>query len=113
MEIVIIIVFVLGYLAIALEHPIKINKTASALVTAVVCWTLFAVSDAPETLLNSTRYTDFIHELGEKASSLSAADLSSLARSTTFEIARYFSNAMVRRPFRRPVYRAPAPHSNR
>ncbi len=75
MEFVIIIVFVIGYLAIALEHPIKINKTASALVTAVVCWTIFTVSDAPETLLNSTRYTDFVHELGEKASSLTAGEI--------------------------------------
>ncbi|MBM3167952.1 MAG: sodium:proton antiporter NhaD [Bacteroidetes bacterium] len=44
MELVIIIVFVAGYLAIALEHPIKINKTASALLTAVICWTIFTVS---------------------------------------------------------------------
>lgn len=39
-----IIVFVIGYLAIALEHPIKINKTASALLTGVLCWTLHALS---------------------------------------------------------------------
>ncbi len=44
MEILIITVFVVGYLAIALEHPIKINKTASALLTGVLCWTLYAVS---------------------------------------------------------------------
>ncbi len=41
---VIIAVFVVGYLAIALEHPIKINKTASALLTGVLCWTLYALS---------------------------------------------------------------------
>lgn len=44
MEAVVIIVFALGYLAIALEHPIKINKTASALLTGVLCWTLHALS---------------------------------------------------------------------
>lgn len=43
MEVVIILVFVVGYLGIALEHPIKINKTASALLTGVLCWTLFAL----------------------------------------------------------------------
>jgi Na+/H+ antiporter NhaD/arsenite permease-like protein len=75
MEILIIIIFVVGYLAIALEHPIKINKTASALVTAVVCWTIFAVSGSPETLLNSDRYLHFLHELGEKAASLSAGEI--------------------------------------
>lgn len=44
MDGVIIVVFVVGYLAIALEHPIKINKTASALLTGVMCWTLYALS---------------------------------------------------------------------
>ena len=75
MELVIIEVFVLGYLAIALEHPIKINKTASALVTAVVCWTLFAVSGAPETLLSSATYNHFLHELGEKAAAMTAGEI--------------------------------------
>jgi NhaD family Na+/H+ antiporter len=40
----------LGYLAIAFEHPIKINKTASALLTGVLCWTvyiLFTADKAP------------------------------------------------------------------
>jgi len=39
----IVIVFVLGYLAIALEHPIGINKAASALFIGVACWTLYAI----------------------------------------------------------------------
>jgi Na+/H+ antiporter NhaD/arsenite permease-like protein len=43
MEIIVILVFVVGYLAIALEHPIKVNKTASALLTGVLCWTIFAL----------------------------------------------------------------------
>lgn len=75
MELLIIIIFVVGYLAIALEHPIKINKTASALLTAVICWTIFTVSGSPETLLNSERYLHFIHELGDKAATLSAGEL--------------------------------------
>jgi Na+/H+ antiporter NhaD/arsenite permease-like protein len=33
-------IFTLGYLAITLEHAIKVNKSASALVTGVVCWTV-------------------------------------------------------------------------
>jgi Na+/H+ antiporter NhaD/arsenite permease-like protein len=37
-------------LAIALEHPIKINKTASALLTGVICWTLFALADGEAAL---------------------------------------------------------------
>jgi Na+/H+ antiporter NhaD/arsenite permease-like protein len=45
-----IVVFILGYLAITLEHPLKINKTATALVTGVLVWTLYAIStgDASE-----------------------------------------------------------------
>lgn len=44
MAIFIIIVFVLGYAAIALEHNIKIDKAASALITGVVCWALYVFS---------------------------------------------------------------------
>ncbi len=38
-----IIIFVLGYCAIALEHPIKISKTASALLLAVILWSVYAL----------------------------------------------------------------------
>ncbi len=44
MAILIIIVFVLGYAAIALEHPLKIDKAASALVTGMVCWAIYVFS---------------------------------------------------------------------
>lgn len=37
-------VFVLAYLAIALEHPIRINKSASALLAAGLLWTVYAVA---------------------------------------------------------------------
>lgn len=46
MQVIIILVFVVGYLAIALEHPIKVNKTASALLTGVMLWTLYALSSS-------------------------------------------------------------------
>ncbi|MBP8286277.1 MAG: sodium:proton antiporter NhaD [Rhodoferax sp.] len=39
-----VIVFVLAYAAIALEHPLKVNKSASALVGAGLLWTIYAVS---------------------------------------------------------------------
>jgi len=39
-----LIVFVVGYLLIALEHPIKIDKAASALIAGSLCWTLYAFS---------------------------------------------------------------------
>ena len=42
-----IIVFVLGYLAIALEHSIKVDKAASALIIGGLGWALFAFSGVP------------------------------------------------------------------
>tara|TARA_Y100000782_G_C10183202_1_gene265021 strand:+ start:2883 stop:4301 length:1419 start_codon:yes stop_codon:yes gene_type:complete len=36
-----VIVFILGYLGIALEHNIKVDKAASALLTGVLVWTFF------------------------------------------------------------------------
>ena len=41
---VLLVVFVLAYAAIALEHPLKINKSASALLGAGLLWTIYAVS---------------------------------------------------------------------
>ena len=37
-------VFVIAYAAIALEHPLKVNKSASALVGAGLLWTIYALS---------------------------------------------------------------------
>ena len=38
------IVFILAYAAIAFEHPINVNKSASALVGAGVLWTIYALN---------------------------------------------------------------------
>ncbi len=38
-----IVIFVIGYLAIALEHPLKIDKTASALLLGMVMWIVYAL----------------------------------------------------------------------
>ena len=43
MESIIIIVFVLGYLAITLEHNIKLDKLIPALVMMAVCWAIVAL----------------------------------------------------------------------
>ena len=34
------VVFVLGYLCIAFEHQLKVDKAAAALLTAVLSWTV-------------------------------------------------------------------------
>jgi Na+/H+ antiporter NhaD/arsenite permease-like protein len=37
------VIFVLGYLCIALEHPLKVDKAAAAILTAVFCWTVLVL----------------------------------------------------------------------
>ena len=46
MIVAVIIIFVIGYLLIALEHPIKVNKSATAIITGVLCWTVYAIMEA-------------------------------------------------------------------
>lgn len=49
MEFAVVLVFCVGYVLIALEHPIQINKTATALVLGAVCWAIYALNvPAPE-----------------------------------------------------------------
>ena len=38
-----IIVFLIGYLLIALEHPLKINKAGTALLTVTILWVLYTL----------------------------------------------------------------------
>ncbi|TXB65396.1 sodium:proton antiporter [Vicingus serpentipes] len=42
MEIIIVLVFVLGYLAITLEHNLKIDKLVPAVAMMAICWALIA-----------------------------------------------------------------------
>ena len=45
----IVLVFVVAYAAIALEHPLNVNKSASALLGAGLLWTLYAVATGDPT----------------------------------------------------------------
>lgn len=63
---IIIIVFVVGYAAIALEHNIKINKTASALITGVVLWVIYIISQSDTHLVNE----ELLKHLGDISSIL-------------------------------------------
>jgi Na+/H+ antiporter NhaD/arsenite permease-like protein len=56
-----VIVFVLGYTAIALEHPLKVNKSATALMLSVILWVLLMFGG--EEMLISSK--DFMKYLGE------------------------------------------------
>lgn len=56
-----IFVFVLAYAAIALEHPLKVNKTATALLAAGLLWSVYALgTDDP---------AEVSHALGESLTS--------------------------------------------
>jgi Na+/H+ antiporter NhaD/arsenite permease-like protein len=41
MQTIIISIFIIGYLGIAFEHKLNINKAAIALITGVLCWTVY------------------------------------------------------------------------
>lgn len=58
------IVFILGYAAITLEHSLKINKAASALVAGVLCWTLYILSQEDKTLV-SHHLTEHMGEISQ------------------------------------------------
>jgi Na+/H+ antiporter NhaD/arsenite permease-like protein len=44
MFILMLVIFILGYTMIALEHPLKIDKAASAILTGTVLWGLYALN---------------------------------------------------------------------
>lgn len=62
MHIFILIVFIVGYICIAFEHAIKVNKSASALITGVLCWTIYIVL-GKETHLITEQLTEHLGEV--------------------------------------------------
>lgn len=76
MATLIILIFIIGYTLIALEHPLKIDKAASALLTGVICWVILLVGfNTMPAFQNSTEVLDsheilnesLFHHLGEIA----------------------------------------------
>lgn len=62
----IIFIFVAGYIAIAFEHPLRINKAASALITGVLCWTVYFLQNDS----TNAPTEELLHHIGEIASIL-------------------------------------------
>jgi Na+/H+ antiporter NhaD/arsenite permease-like protein len=52
MNTAIVVIFVIAYAAIALEHPLKVNKSASALIGAGLLWTIYAMSTGDHLLVS-------------------------------------------------------------
>lgn len=79
MELTIVAVFILGYVVIAFEHKLKINKTATALITGVICWTFFILASPSDTLLSGENFKVFAETLKLDIGESAFSDLSSLA----------------------------------
>jgi Na+/H+ antiporter NhaD/arsenite permease-like protein len=60
--VLLVAIFALGYLAIIFEHPLGVNKAASALVTGVAVWTVYIVGGDP-TLIDG----ELAHHISELA----------------------------------------------
>ena len=63
MVVTLVTVFILGYACIALEHPLKINKSASALLLAGLLWTVYALASGDHSL--KPALTEFLGETAE------------------------------------------------
>ncbi len=57
---VLVAIFVIRYLAIVFEHPLSLNKAASALLAGVLCWTAYVVTSDAHSVNEQLR-----HHLGE------------------------------------------------
>ena len=66
MVVALVAIFIIGYFFIAMEHPFKINKTASALALGTVLWTIFAFCESAFLTSANISLTDmaFVQEEG-------------------------------------------------
>ncbi len=64
MTIALILLFALGYLLITLEEPIGVNKTATALLTGILCWTVVALNQ-PDTEATTHALAEHLTSIAE------------------------------------------------
>ncbi|WP_373517732.1 sodium:proton antiporter NhaD [Pricia sp.] len=103
METIIIIVFVLGYLAITMEHNLKIDKLIPALAMMAILWAIIALAHLPVFEVNSDlkelEPTDIdeilLHHLGKTAEIL----VFLLGAMTIVEIIDYFNGFVTIKGF--------------
>lgn len=67
MVVVLVTIFILGYACIALEHPLKINKTASALLLGVLVWAVYNMFNInnPEVMMQFGGLEGYRHFVSE------------------------------------------------
>ena len=83
-----IIVFVIGYICITIEHQIKIDKAAIALITGILCWTIYVTGK------NDIVSIEAIQTYAEKEFKNTSHDeiieTSSLTNKNTFDIVEHY-----------------------
>lgn len=62
---VMLIIFLIAYLAIIFEHQININKSATALMTAVICWILISVWFFPDVNSSLTQLNAHLADISQ------------------------------------------------
>lgn len=63
MIVTLILLFFLGYLAIALEHPLRVDKTATALLLGMLMWIVYSMgADCIVPLIHGKELADFVAE---------------------------------------------------
>ncbi|MDO9039655.1 MAG: sodium:proton antiporter, partial [Lutibacter sp.] len=75
MENILILIFILGYLSITLEHSIKIDKLIPALIMMVIMWAvisigqfdIYAVDEALKILVPANFEETLLHHFGKTA----------------------------------------------
>ena len=58
---ILVTLFLIGYFCIAVEHPLKINKAATALLTATIAWILY-IFIAPDVVPGTRSFSFFLEE---------------------------------------------------
>jgi Na+/H+ antiporter NhaD/arsenite permease-like protein len=53
---ILIAIFIIGYCFIAIEQKIKLDKAATALITGVVCWVVYILSENDKSVVNTNLY---------------------------------------------------------
>lgn len=60
----IVLLFIIGYVAIAFEHTIRVNKAATALITGVLCWTIYVFTTDDKSFVSS-QLSEHLGELSQ------------------------------------------------
>lgn len=65
MTLLIILVFIFGYLTIVFEHPLKLDKTVPALIMGVLCWTVLNIGFYSDSLNIIDGHGHFFSPVGQ------------------------------------------------